>query len=619
MKKILYFVTITALLFNLTACNDILDQMPNNSISGSGMWTTEAHVDQGVIGVYYSLQRPVQGGSLVGQDISIGYYGFEAFGMTGQGSYGMQNLFTTGVNPSNTRFAFTWRWCYDGIHRANLVLTNIENIDMSADKKAQYIAECKILRAFFYSRLNELFGNGGIGVPIYLEPILPNEYTKSQSSEAEVWAQIIQDLTDAINEPKLDNNRINKDGRVSKGTAYALRGRAYMFTKEYQKAADDFKSVGECGYALYSDYELLFKEKQERCEEMILSVEYIAEVGYGSMFQKFCAPHQAGSGDGTTCWTDIQISPTVVNLYEVVANDNTVKPFNWEDFFPQWNSLPIEDRKVFFIRDKTFQGTEVHSTITKAIDDQINGLGENAKSLYLPTGNEERIIKAYENRDPRLNYSVIVPYSKFRGVEKNRTYEYDYIFRWPVTGKHFANEIDAENNLREGMLPSLAANAQAKCMYMFRKFVGVGLEYKYRTDNPVDEPIIRYADVLLMWAEALVELNDLPGAKAKVEQVRNRVKMPTMASSFADQETARKYVRDERRRELIGEGVNFFDEMRWRTLKETKFDNNNSQMVWGGNAGGSYQWIGDQWYTWPVPKAEIEMNENLIKTPGWEY
>lgn len=59
---------------------------------------------------------------------------------------------------------------------------------------------------------------------------------------------------------------------------------------------------------------------------------------------------------------------------------------------------------------------------------------------------------------------------------------------------------------------------------------------------------------------------------SKVKEVRDRVGIPTMASSFSDQTTARNYVRDERRREFVNEGVNFFDEMRWRTLKETKFD-----------------------------------------------
>lgn len=156
---------------------------------------------------------------------------------------------------------------------------------------------------------------------------------------------------------------------------------------------------------------------------------------------------------------------------------------------------------------------------------------------------------------------------------------------------------------------------------MHRKFVGEGLEFAYRKSNSIDEPIIRYADVLLQWAEALVEMNDLAGAKAKVKMVRDRVNINTPDVSFASQSKARDYVRDERRREFVGEGINFFDEMRWRTLKETKFDRKQVEQVYGGSVstGGTYGWVGDYWYTWPVPKTEIENNPNLKKTPGWIY
>jgi hypothetical protein len=592
------------------------------------MWSSEELVDQGVIGVYYSLQRPLQGDGIIGEGVAIGYYGFDVLGMSGQGSYHVNNLFLESVNPSNTRFSFTWKWCYDGIHRANDAITNIPKAPMQDEKKARLVAECKILRAFFYSRLNELYGGNGLGVPLYTEPVSPSECNRSQTPEADIWAQIITDLTDAINEPALPDNQIQGEGRVSKGAAYALRGRTYLITKEYQKAAADFAKVGECGYALFAptgtpaDYKQLFKLDNERCQEMILNVQYIEEpAGYGSRIQKYCGPFQAGSQDSRGCWTDLQVTPAMVDLYEVKVDNNTVKPFNWTDYFPQWNDLSTNDRKVFFIRDNLFEGTPIAGGITTGINSQINSLSQTAKDLYIPEGNEERIRNVYENRDPRLGYNVITPYSTFKGVNSNSTAEGEYVLRWPVTGKYYVDQANAEANLRPGMITSLSANAQAKFLYIHRKFIGEGLDYKRRQDNPVDEIIIRYADVLLMWAEALVELDDLSGAKAKVKAVRDRVGMPTMDSYFTDKNVARNYVRDERRREFVNEGVNFFDEMRWRTLKETKFSQGYAQLVWGAQSSGGtlYQWPGDYWYTWPVPKNEIELNVDMKPTPGWTY
>jgi hypothetical protein len=356
---------------------------------------------------------------------------------------------------------------------------------------------------------------------------------------------------------------------------------------------------------------------------MILSVQYIEDpAGYGSRLQKYCAPFQGGAKDARGCWTDLQVAPAVVDLYEVKVDANTVKPFSWTEVFPDWSSLPVNDRKVFFIRDTLFDGEGISTAINTSVETQLNTLtSQAAKDLYLATGNEARIRTAYANRDPRLEYNVITPYAGFRGVNSNSTAEGDYILRWPVTGKYYVDQANAEAALRPGMLTSMSANAQANLLYIHRKFVGEGLEYARRQDNPVDEIIIRYADVLLMWAEALVEQGKLTDAQAKVKQVRDRVGMPTPADKFADKDVARNYVRDERRREFVNEGVNFFDEMRWRTLKETKFTQQYAQLVWGARAGSGtlYQWPGDHWYTWPVPKAEIELNPELKRTEGWTY
>jgi hypothetical protein len=318
----------------------------------------------------------------------------------------------------------------------------------------------------------------------------------------------------------------------------------------------------------------------------------------------------------------------VVDLYEVYQS-GVVSNFDYETYFPGWNSLSVDDRRVFFLRDKLKNGTEIQagsgtSTISGAINNIYTKLSAAAQALYLPEGNEARCRAAYANRDPRLAFNVVTPYSEFLGVNSTSTAAGTYVYRWPVGGKYYVDQAGAQPEINAGMIPTGTANAQAELVYMHRKFVGEGLEFAYRESNPIDEPIIRYADVLLQWAEALIEKGDgasLTLAKAKIKEVRDRAGIITPDAPFTAQTTARNYVRDERRRELVGEGINFFDEMRWRTLKETKFDRKFVEQVYGGqvSTGGSYTWIGDQWYTWPVPKAETERNPNIKPTPGWVY
>lgn len=622
MKKIIYFITVLTAL-SVSGCSDFLDRNPYGSVTGGNMWQTESMAEQGVVGVYKALKLPLSAGDLTGEGGNMGYYGFEVYGMGGQSNYAVNNLFNSNCNPSNTRFLFAWQWCFDGIHRSNEAIANIPGVPgMSEERKARLIAECKVLRGYFYMRLNELFGTGGIGVPLYTEPLKSYEDAdKSQSPEAEVWAQIITDLTDAINETNLPDNDIEGDGRASKGAAYAFRGRVHLMTGEYGKAAADFAKVSECGYGLFGNYKQLFKVANERCEEMIFSVQYIEDPsGYGSKFMKYCGMAQTGAANEAAGWTNVQFSPALINRFEVIEG-NSVKSFDWTDYFPQWNSLSADDRLVFFLRDTHFEGKEIHSTITGVVKTQLGNISATAQALYLPEGNEARLKAAYANRDPRLGYSVIVPYSEVLGANANPpTDDALYIYRWPVPGKYYATSANAESNFVPGMLPTATASDQSRFFYTFRKFLGEGLEYARFEDNPIDEPIMRYADVLLMWAEALVEQNDLSGAKAKVKEVRDRAGIITPDNMFTDQTTARNYIRDERRRELIGEGVNFFDEMRWKTLKETKFAQGYPQTVWGGLCGGTtYDWLGDFWYTWPVPKAEAELNLNLKRTPGWTY
>jgi hypothetical protein len=616
------------MLGSLSACVD-LDTAPYSETTGGNMWTTDELVEKGVTGVYSSLKKPVYGGNIMGESAWVGYAAWDCFGMTGESRLGMDGVFTSSVKESNRRFSDTWKWCYDGIHRANGAIAHLPGSTIEPGKKAERIAEMKVLRAFFYGRLNELFGNGGLGVPLYLEEVAADECNRTQTPEADVWAAIIQDLTDAINEPNLRNNDIGGEGRASKGLAYALRGRAYLLTKKYTEAAADYAKVGECGYALYTgagaeSYKKLFKLENERCAEMILSNQYIYEpsAAYGSVMQKYLGMYQqGGKAGGATCWGDIRVSPAVVDLYEVVVDANTVKDFNWSDFISEWNSTSVVDRRVFFIRNTLFNGAEIQGTVTTQINgtNGLAGVSNNAKALYDPANNETRIKAAYANRDPRLNFNVVVPYSEFVGLNNAATEAVTYVYRYPVTGK---NKTDLGSPEKvDGYLVSGCMDQTYQFVYGHRKFVGEGIEFDHRTANPIDEPILRYADVLLQWAEALVESGDLPGAKAKVKEVRDRAGIATPDAKFANQTTARNYVRDERRREFVGEGINFFDEMRWRTLKETKFARGGATDVWGGYVGtaGTYAWIGDQFYTWPVPKAEIELNKNLKKTPGWTY
>jgi hypothetical protein len=635
MKRILYILTAAAILCSAGGCTDALDTKPYNALATATMWQSEESVDQGVAGVYaalkdwgaYSSAFAVRNGST---------WAFEAWGMTGQLRYS-ETMINGSINPGTNIFSETWKRVYEGVLRANDAIANIPESPVADEKKARLLAEAKFLRAFCYLRLNALYGRDGLGVPLYTEPMTIEECTRAQSAEDEVYAQIIADLTSCIDEPNLPNK--DATGRVTKGAAYALRGKAYLFQgAKYKadgtvdvnrdlltKAVADFDKVGGCGYSLFQGgYKELFLVANESCDEMIFSIPHVAVSGYGTLSQKLCGTRSAYGVSGANGWGDYYVSPYVVDLFENA--DGT--PFDWESVDPAfagWSSLSPADRSVFFLRDTLDEngnvithsgdGAVLHATVRTNVKTLLGTASAAARAKYLPYGNEARIKRAYANRDPRLAASVITPYSTFVGG-----YSYsgagnalEVVYRWPVLGGNQTPDKTKNNDL--------AVDNAAAFTYYHRKFVTEGAGLPFRDESPIDEPLIRYADVLLMWAEALVELGSFDAAAAKINEVRSRASVGMPDVAISDAADGRAKVRNERRREFVNEGINFFDEVRWRTLKETKFKGGaggQAETVWGATMV-TYSWPSNDLYVWPVPRTETEKNPNLKKTPGWSY
>lgn len=145
----------------------------------------------------------------------------------------------------------------------------------------------------------------------------------------------------------------------------------------------------------------------------------------------------------------------------------------------------------------------------------------------------------------------------------------------------------------------------------------------------VDLPLIRFTDVVLLLAEAYNENNQLDKAILEFNKIRTRngVNMPALtaggsgANAVTGKEDMRKRVRYERRAELALEGINYFDELRWGTLKESKYNGGSSagRKSWWGSINAEYRWAGDYILTWPAPTKETQMNANIKQTPGWQY
>ncbi len=156
------------------------------------------------------------------------------------------------------------------------------------------------------------------------------------------------------------------------------------------------------------------------------------------------------------------------------------------------------------------------------------------------------------------------------------------------------------------------------CRYLTKKYAMYedlpGKITLHPSRGPLNYKLIRYADVLLMYAEACCETNDLNTAKNVLNQVRTRARANTAVlpdfpyGSYVDnsQSDLRKAIRHERRVELAMEGHRWFDLCRWGIAKETmdkykagETEEARSQMA---------EFIEGKHELFPIPSKEIDLN-----------
>jgi hypothetical protein len=584
MKNIFKILIIPAVIF-IAGCDDFLDRYPYDSVSSNTVYASATLAENAVSGVYSNLLSNYISVSALNWDALSGVLDPLAE------SVFLSYPFLGGTVQSNSSmFSSHWTRFYEGINRANDVIANIGGtVELPEATRACRIAECKFIRAYYYFKLNTLWK----GVPVYLENLAPGEYTKPRSTENDVWQVIIDDLDDVIaceSMPVKYRSSDSNYGRIAKGAAYALRGKVYMWLKEWNKAEADFRKVGECGFDLFNgSYADLFKEANEKSDEMVFSITMEEIEDHGNVYSRTYGNWMtAGNGNNT-----FYMNVNFVNSYQWADG----RPFSFDDVISGYESMSPEARSVYFCRNN----------MTDSEKAMMTGYGADM-TKYDPAANESRILTAYTGRDPRLDATVIVPYTDYLGGFAAGAAA-NYQTRWPYRSEN-APSFD------------LRTRSTGNMLYCIRKFVTVGKEYANPLFNPVDVPVIRYADVLLCLAECLNEQGKTNEAIPFINRVRERAGVAELNSgpyylAVTGRSDLQKRIMDEKHWELACEEQLYLEEMRWGTWKETKFaESNGLQQCWGSSVY-KYIWGGDAYLTWAIPSAECEKNTNLIQNNGW--
>lgn len=189
--------------------------------------------------------------------------------------------------------------------------------------------------------------------------------------------------------------------------------------------------------------------------------------------------------------------------------------------------------------------------------------------------------KPYENRDPRLHYTLTVVGYPYNGKLITK----QDVMTTGFGMKKYTSYRDNEN------IPLVERSA-------------------------FNSILIRYAEVLLTYAEAQ---NEASGPDASVynavNQVRRResVAMPEIPQGLT-KEQMREAIRLERRIELALEGIYYSDVLRWKTVEK---ENNGAMHDADGEEVVIRKFRPDRDYLWPIPYDQTVLNKNLIQNPNW--
>ena len=127
-------------------------------------------------------------------------------------------------------------------------------------------------------------------------------------------------------------------------------------------------------------------------------------------------------------------------------------------------------------------------------------------------------------------------------------------------------------------------------------------------DWPVNYPVIRIEDMMLLYAEILCDEGDIAGAMNQVNEIRSRAGVDLRPTSGISKDEATKYIRLERQLELFGKGVRWFDEVRYGTWQQDIINKFNS---YSNPDGTDVSSVADGRYLYPIPSNQMSIVPGL--------
>lgn len=516
-------LAVMLLTFGLVGCSDYLDREPKSDYLSSAFYNNEGAIRQGATGCYQRLKMDHTNSSSSSIPLSILWDMYTPYGIerADNSGIGIGNIDTR----TNFMNEFIWATLYTSVARCNAVLDGADPYYESLNDNArELLAEIRVLRAHFHIQMVSLWGD----IP-YFKHLVTDEERRDVARTP--WKEVVNDILEELEEASLYLPWIATEfGHVDKSVALGLKSRIALYAGSWSKFGHGRDAV---------------KSETDATRYFEISAD---------------AARRVINDSGR------DLSPSFADLFTNVGQKkpDTKKETMFSMMFTDDGSLKythymsLGEHCRMIGQSGRFPTQQLVDTYEMKNGKRIDEVG----SGYDPR-------KPFVNRDPRLKETVYTHGDTIIGNTGSNQMKFLMELFNPQT-----ETWDSEGN------PKLIANldyAGSVSQYGY-VFSGVGFawkKYNHYDDESSARPsynihLMRFAEVLLTYAEAKIELNEIDATVVNaIDRVRARVGMPGILSvdptRSSDQAKMRQIVRRERKVELIKESLVFFDMRRWRT------------------------------------------------------
>jgi hypothetical protein len=577
MKQIKYILFGLVCVMAISCKKDFLDTKPGNQVSDADVWKNPDLAMKVIYGAYNSLPNGHVWFMMM-SNTDEGFFRYEDLANTyTHGLVTPLNLGSFGDNWASGQVDYSWAAVYRNLRNINTAIANLDQVPFKTQEdKDRAKADAYFLRGYSYFLLMAQFG----GVILYDEkPVeFGSDYKVARNTFEETVSFIVADLDRAIALYSDAEIGVAKT-RGDKGVAMAVKAKVLLY------AASDLHNSTKNAAVIPDTY----------------PKELVSYIG----------------GDAAARWKAAKdAAKAVIDLNKYSLHTATAdKVRNFEEVFVKRGNEDIflrywdQQGATYWTWNRT---TNINSPAGYGGSPENVVLGNLVDAFEMSDGskfdwnNPAHKANPYANRDPRLYASVL-----FEGADW---------FDRPAT----ANKIRVGNLNNQQVGPDGAFTN-----YFLRKYF----------DSNADPSILtwdgsfyscppwvrmRYAEVLLNYAEACIELGEDAEARTYINMVRARAGMPPVTESGA---ALKERYRNERRVELAFEEQRFFDVRRWLTGPESAEDGYGVEVTYSGPnfADPVYKKVlVDDGRTWVnkayfIPMGTDEMNKNkaLQQNPGY--